>query len=115
MSLAIGYALGAMLCFGLGDLVYKCGAAAGAPAHQFLMVQSWFVTKRKPAIGYDRNALGSSLKCADNLAICSLDNSRSPLRNMDTPDSLPMMRPMSACVKLLACISARSASRGVMV
>lgn len=34
-------ALGAMLLFGLGDLVYKRGAAAGAPAHQFLMVQSW--------------------------------------------------------------------------
>ena len=35
-------ALGAMLLFGLGDLVYKRGAAAGAPAHQFLMVQTWF-------------------------------------------------------------------------
>lgn len=30
-----------MLCFGLGDLVYKRGAAAGAQAHHFLMVQSW--------------------------------------------------------------------------
>src|SRR5258706_16210934 len=30
-----------MLLFGLGDLVYKRGAAAGAPAHQFLMVQTW--------------------------------------------------------------------------
>jgi uncharacterized membrane protein len=35
------FALGAMLCFGLGDLVYKRGAAAGAQAHHFLMVQSW--------------------------------------------------------------------------
>ena len=35
------FALGAMLCFGLSDLVYKRGAAAGAPAHHFLMVQSW--------------------------------------------------------------------------
>jgi drug/metabolite transporter (DMT)-like permease len=35
------FALGAMLCFGLGDLVYKRGAAAGARAHQFLMVQTW--------------------------------------------------------------------------
>jgi uncharacterized membrane protein len=42
MTLGIGYALGAMLCFGLGDLVYKRGAAAGAQAHQFLMVQAWF-------------------------------------------------------------------------
>jgi drug/metabolite transporter (DMT)-like permease len=40
----IAYALGAMLCFGLSDLVYKRGAAAGAPPHQFLMVQSWVFT-----------------------------------------------------------------------
>ena len=33
-----------MLCFGLGDLVYKRAAAAGAPAHHFLMVQSWVFT-----------------------------------------------------------------------
>ncbi len=31
-----------MVCFGVGDLVYKRGAAAGAQAHQFLMVQTWF-------------------------------------------------------------------------
>jgi drug/metabolite transporter (DMT)-like permease len=30
-----------MLLFGLGDLVYKRGAAAGAQAHHFLMVQTW--------------------------------------------------------------------------
>jgi drug/metabolite transporter (DMT)-like permease len=42
MTSGIGYALGATVCFGLGDLVYKRGAAAGAPPHQFLMVQSWF-------------------------------------------------------------------------
>lgn len=30
-----------MLLFGLGDLVYKRGATAGAQAHHFLMVQSW--------------------------------------------------------------------------
>ena len=41
MSPGIEYALGAMLCFGIGDLIYKRGAAAGATAHQFLMVQSW--------------------------------------------------------------------------
>jgi len=41
MTPGIGYALGAMLFFGLGDLVYKRGAAAGAQAHHFLMVQSW--------------------------------------------------------------------------
>src|SRR5512138_709651 len=41
MSAGTGFALAAMLCFGLGDLVYKRGAAAGAQAHQFLMVQAW--------------------------------------------------------------------------
>src|SRR5437867_11898225 len=41
MTPGIEYALGAMLFFGLGDLVYKRGAAAGAQAHHFLMVQSW--------------------------------------------------------------------------
>jgi len=30
-----------MLFFGVGDLLYKRGAVAGAPAHQFLMVQAW--------------------------------------------------------------------------
>jgi drug/metabolite transporter (DMT)-like permease len=44
MTPGIGYALGAMLCFGLADLVYKRGAAAGAQAHNFLMVQSWVFT-----------------------------------------------------------------------
>jgi drug/metabolite transporter (DMT)-like permease len=44
MTPGIAYALGAMLCFGLGDLVYKRGAAAGAQPHHFLMVQSWVFT-----------------------------------------------------------------------
>ncbi len=42
MSEGIGYALGAMLLYGLADYVYKRGASAGAPPHQFLMVQTWF-------------------------------------------------------------------------
>jgi drug/metabolite transporter (DMT)-like permease len=41
MSPGIRYALVAMLLFGVGDLIYKRGAAAGALPHQFLMVQSW--------------------------------------------------------------------------
>ncbi|MGH8745190.1 MAG: EamA family transporter [Burkholderiales bacterium] len=41
MNPGIEYALGAMLLFGVGDLIYKRGAAAGALPHQFLMVQSW--------------------------------------------------------------------------
>jgi drug/metabolite transporter (DMT)-like permease len=44
MTPGIEDALGAMLCFGLADLVYKRGAAAGAPPHHFLMVQSWVFT-----------------------------------------------------------------------
>src|SRR2546426_7010168 len=42
MSEGIGYALGAMLLYGVADYVYKRGASAGAPPHQFLMVQTWF-------------------------------------------------------------------------
>lgn len=41
MTAAAGYALVAMFCYGLADLVYKRAAAAGVPAHQFLMVQAW--------------------------------------------------------------------------
>jgi uncharacterized membrane protein len=31
-----------MVCFGLGDLVYKRAAMAGVAARQFIMVQAWF-------------------------------------------------------------------------
>jgi drug/metabolite transporter (DMT)-like permease len=41
VTAGLEFALGAMLFFGLGDLVYKRGAAAGAQAHHFLMVQTW--------------------------------------------------------------------------
>ena len=41
MSHGVGYALVAMICFGLADLVYKRGAAAGVQAHHFMMVQGW--------------------------------------------------------------------------
>jgi len=42
LSPGIEYAFAAMLFFGAGDLIYKRGAAAGAPAHHFMMVQTWF-------------------------------------------------------------------------
>ncbi|MGH8749186.1 MAG: EamA family transporter [Burkholderiales bacterium] len=45
------YALGAMLLFGIGDLIYKRGAAAGALPHQFLMVQSWVFLPTVAAYG----------------------------------------------------------------
>lgn len=35
------YALGAMLCYGLADIVYKRAATAGAKPHHILMVQAW--------------------------------------------------------------------------
>jgi drug/metabolite transporter (DMT)-like permease len=44
MSDSIQYALGALVLYGVGDFVYKRGAAAGAEPHQFLMVQTWFFT-----------------------------------------------------------------------
>jgi uncharacterized membrane protein len=36
-----GFALGAMVCFGASDLIYKRGAAAGIAAGEFLMLQAW--------------------------------------------------------------------------
>ena len=41
MNGSYGYALGAMLCFGLADVIYKRAASAGASPHHLLMVQSW--------------------------------------------------------------------------
>jgi uncharacterized membrane protein len=41
MTPGLGFALGAMLCFGIGDLIYKRAAAAGSPPRQFIMLQSW--------------------------------------------------------------------------
>jgi drug/metabolite transporter (DMT)-like permease len=41
MTPGLGFALGAMLCFGIGDLVYKRAATTGVPSHQFIMMQSW--------------------------------------------------------------------------
>jgi uncharacterized membrane protein len=41
MTPGLGFALGAMLCFGIGDFIYKRAAAAGIEASQFVMVQAW--------------------------------------------------------------------------
>jgi drug/metabolite transporter (DMT)-like permease len=41
MTPGLGFALAAMLCFGVGDLIYKRAAAAGVDAQQFIMLQSW--------------------------------------------------------------------------
>ena len=41
ISTDLEYALGAMVCYGLADLVYKRAATAGIKPHHFLMVQAW--------------------------------------------------------------------------
>ena len=41
MSPGVGLALGAMICLGLSDVVYKRGAAAGIRPHHFLVAQAW--------------------------------------------------------------------------
>ena len=41
MTPGLGFALGAMVCFGASDLIYKRGAAAGITAGEFLMAQAW--------------------------------------------------------------------------
>jgi drug/metabolite transporter (DMT)-like permease len=42
MSSETGYAVAALVLYGLADFVFKRAAAAGVKAHQFLMVQAWF-------------------------------------------------------------------------
>src|SRR5580658_3020255 len=41
MTPGLGLALGAMVCFGASDLIYKRAAAAGIRAGEFLMSQAW--------------------------------------------------------------------------
>jgi uncharacterized membrane protein len=41
MTPGLGFAFGAMLCFGASDIIYKRGAAAGIKAGEFLMSQAW--------------------------------------------------------------------------
>lgn len=41
MTRGLDYALGAMICYGLADFIYKRAAGAGVQAHHFLMVQAW--------------------------------------------------------------------------
>jgi uncharacterized membrane protein len=41
MTPGLGLALGAMLCFGVADLIYKRAAAAGISAGEYSMLQPW--------------------------------------------------------------------------
>src|SRR5882757_2258211 len=42
MNSEISYALAALVCYGLGDFIYKRAASAGIAAEHFLMGQAWF-------------------------------------------------------------------------
>lgn len=44
MSSSILFGIGALILFGISDLIYKRAARAGIPTHQFLMVQSSLYT-----------------------------------------------------------------------
>ncbi len=44
MTAGVWFALGALVAYGLSDLVYKRAAMTGVPPHQFMMVQTWFFT-----------------------------------------------------------------------
>jgi len=41
MTPGLGFALLAMVCFGISDLIYKRGSAAGIEAGEFVMLQGW--------------------------------------------------------------------------
>jgi uncharacterized membrane protein len=41
VTIATGYALAAMVCYGLADYIFKRSAQAGVPAHLFLVAQAW--------------------------------------------------------------------------
>jgi drug/metabolite transporter (DMT)-like permease len=41
MTGGIGYAFAALVCYGLGDFIYKRATAAGVKPHHFLMGQAW--------------------------------------------------------------------------
>jgi drug/metabolite transporter (DMT)-like permease len=42
MSQDIAYAIAALVCYGIGDFIFKRAAAAGFSAEHFLMGQAWF-------------------------------------------------------------------------
>jgi drug/metabolite transporter (DMT)-like permease len=52
MTAGVWFALGALVCYGVGDLVYKRAAVTGVPTHQFMMVQTWFFLTFVTLYGY---------------------------------------------------------------
>ena len=61
MTSDIVYALAAMLCYGLGDFVYKRAAGAGLAAEHFLMGQGWFFLPAILAYAWTTGTLAFSL------------------------------------------------------
>jgi uncharacterized membrane protein len=57
MTPGLGLALGAMCCFGVGDLIYKRSAAAGIKADHFLMAQAWIFCPGVTLYAWLRHAL----------------------------------------------------------
>jgi transporter family protein len=97
MSSAIALAIGAMLFYGLADLVYKRAAAAGITAHQFLMVQAFFFAPTVTAYGlatrtleYRSGALWGSF--AGFLLMISLYNFARSLRGGSVSVNAPIFR-----------------------
>jgi drug/metabolite transporter (DMT)-like permease len=52
MNSDIAYALAALVCYGLGDFIYKRAASAGIAAEHFLMGQAWFFCPAVIAYGW---------------------------------------------------------------
>ncbi len=60
MTPGAAQALGALVCFGLADAVYKRAAAAGVRAHHFLAVQAWCFAPVMFAYAFATGALAPS-------------------------------------------------------
>jgi uncharacterized membrane protein len=73
MMSGVEYALGAMLFFGIGDLIYKRGGLAGVQPHHLLMVQSWVFLPTVTVFGWLSGTLafvsGTLWGCAAGLFI----------------------------------------------
>jgi uncharacterized membrane protein len=60
MTSDIAYALAALVCYGLGDFIYKRAASAGLAAEYFLMGQAWFFCPAVIAYGWMTGTLAFS-------------------------------------------------------
>jgi uncharacterized membrane protein len=64
MTPGLGFALGAMVCFGASDLIYKRAAAAGINAGEFLMLQAWIFCPGMTLYAWLTGTLVASLAAA---------------------------------------------------